>query len=278
MKLRRTKQQEESMRQETQRKLEEKRRADEQRKQQISEAVKRLEGHLKAGNPDLASLELEEVRKLDRRNPYIGAFEERIGYVRNEQEKKKVVPAAPPVEPPPAKEEETVGQSAPPALKPKDTREAHAAPKQDAAHPATSKAVSQGASKKPQILVIEDDPGTLLLIAHILNQSGYDATTLETSDEALVLLRRWVPDLIISDVNLSTSTMGGFTLYEKVRRLEHLDDVPYIVITSHADEKLQRIGKEMGIDEYLSKPVHKANLLAVVRGKLRRFGLRKKKG
>ncbi len=255
MKLRRTKQQEEPSREETQRKLEEKRKADEERKRQISDAVKRLEGHLKAGKVDLASLELEEVRKLDRRNPYIGAFEERIEHIRIEQKKNKL-------------EEEKASIIEP----------AKEAEKKIPAPPPAAKAPVSVQSGQPKILVIEDDPGTLLTISHILTKHGYDVTSLETSDEALVLLRRWIPDLIISDINLSTSSIGGFTLYEEVRRLEHLDDVPFVVLTSHADEKLQRIGKEMGIDEYLPKPVHQENLVAAVRGKLKRFGARKKKG
>jgi CheY-like chemotaxis protein len=255
MKLRRTKQQEEPSREETQRKLEEKRKADEERKRQISEAVKRLEGHLKAGKVDLASLELEEVRKLDRRNPYIGAFEERIEQIRLEQKKKSL-----------EEEKESILK---PAGMPETKKHTPSS---------TTKPPQPARSAQPKILVIEDDPGTLLAIGHILTKHGYDVTSLETSDEALVLLTRWTPDLIISDINLSTSSIGGFTLYEEVRRLEHLDDVPFVVLTSHADEKLQRIGKEMGIDEYLPKPVHQENLVAAVRGKLKRFGARKKKG
>ncbi len=121
------------------------------------------------------------------------------------------------------------------------------------------------------ILVIDDDEQMLLLISQILTHHGYQVTSLTTSDEAYALLKEWKPRLILSDIDLKTSTMGGFSLYERIRELKHLHNVPFVFLTGLNDEILVRKGKELGVDDYLTKPVSEENLIAAVKGKLKRF-------
>ncbi|MBI3112591.1 MAG: response regulator, partial [Ignavibacteriales bacterium] len=78
-------------------------------------------------------------------------------------------------------------------------------------------------------------------------------------------------DIIISDINLETSTMGGFTFYEKVRELEHLQEVPFIFLSGLSDEVLIRTGKELGVDDYITKPFSDETLIATIKGKVKRF-------
>ncbi|MEX0736340.1 MAG: response regulator, partial [Bacteroidota bacterium] len=73
------------------------------------------------------------------------------------------------------------------------------------------------------------------------------------------------------DINLETSTMGGFTFYEKVRELDHLHDVPFIFLSGLTDEVLIRAGKELGVDDYITKPFSDETLIATIKGKLKRF-------
>lgn len=121
------------------------------------------------------------------------------------------------------------------------------------------------------ILVIDDDAGMLLVIAQMLKDNGFEVTALTTSDEAYTLVKKWKPGLILCDVNLETSTMGGFSFYEKIRQLDHLREVPFIFLTGLSDEILVRTGKEMGVDDYLTKPISEENLVATIKGKLKRF-------
>ncbi len=121
------------------------------------------------------------------------------------------------------------------------------------------------------ILVVDDDEQMLLLISQILAYHGYLVTTLTTSDEAYILLKKWKPRLILSDINLETSTMGGFSFYEKIRELKHLQNVPFVFLTGLSDAILVRTGKELGVDDYLTKPISEENLVATVKGKLKRF-------
>ncbi len=129
----------------------------------------------------------------------------------------------------------------------------------------------QRGKKLPSILVIDDDTRLLSLLTDVLSNAGFDVIALPTSDEAFALLRKFRPDLILCDINLETSTMGGFTFYEKIQERPHLQDVPFVFLTGLTDEVLVRTGKELGVDDYLTKPISDATLVATLRGKLKRY-------
>jgi CheY-like chemotaxis protein len=124
---------------------------------------------------------------------------------------------------------------------------------------------------RPTLLVVDDDERLLRVVTSTLNNAGFFTTPFTTSDEALSYLKDSSPDLILCDVNLRTSSMGGFAFYEKVRELDRLQTIPFIFLSGLTDETLVKTGKELGVDDYLSKPVSEEILLATIRGKLRRY-------
>lgn len=126
--------------------------------------------------------------------------------------------------------------------------------------------------KQAKIVVVDDEEKLLELICQTLQEAGFATLPFTTSDEAYGYLKAGsVPDLILCDVNLETSTMGGFSFYEKLQWMDHLTEVPFIFLTGLADEVLIRTGKELGVDDYLTKPISDQTLVATVRGKLKRF-------
>ncbi len=92
-----------------------------------------------------------------------------------------------------------------------------------------------------------------------------------TSDEAIVALKDLTTDLIMSDINLDTSTMGGLSFYEKVRLYQHLAMVPFVFLSALWDEGMIRYGKRLGADDYLTKPISNELLLDTIRGKIKRY-------
>lgn len=130
--------------------------------------------------------------------------------------------------------------------------------------------------QRSKILVIDDDTRLLELLESSLEDNGFDVTALSTSDEAYALLRKFVPDLILCDINLETSTMGGFTFYEKVQELKNVQSIPFVFLSGLTDEVLVRTGKELGVDDYLMKPISEQTLVSTLRGKLKRFKQLKK--
>lgn len=124
---------------------------------------------------------------------------------------------------------------------------------------------------KPMLYVIDDDENTLGMIVRVLEGGGFAVQAYSTSDEALGGLKSDTPALIISDINLETSTIGGFSFYEKVRQLHHLSLVPFIFLSGMTDEGMVRYGKGLGADDYLTKPFSGDMLIDTVKGKLKRY-------
>lgn len=130
---------------------------------------------------------------------------------------------------------------------------------------------ARSASQSATLLLVDDDVRLLNLVSDILREANYVVRAFTTSDDAFKFLKENTPDMIISDINLETSTMGGFTFYEKVREMDHLQNVPFIFLSGLTDEVLIRTGKELGVDDYLTKPFSDETLLATIKGKLKRF-------
>jgi CheY-like chemotaxis protein len=126
-------------------------------------------------------------------------------------------------------------------------------------------------TRRDKLLLIDDDTRLLELLAASMESNGFDVTAVSTSDEAYMLLRKLVPDVILCDINLGTSTMSGFTFYEKIRELKNIQGIPFIFLTGLTDESLLRTGKELGADDYLLKPISEQVLVSALRGKLKRF-------
>jgi DNA-binding response OmpR family regulator len=125
--------------------------------------------------------------------------------------------------------------------------------------------------KKRKIAVIDDDLQILTLMKETLVQARYDVIRFSTSDDAYEFLKKEGVDLILCDISLETSSMNGFLFYERTRELHHMQQVPFVFITGLNDEVLMRAGKEIGVDDFLIKPIHRENLLATVRGKIKRY-------
>jgi two-component system, sensor histidine kinase and response regulator len=119
------------------------------------------------------------------------------------------------------------------------------------------------------ILVVDDEEINLDIIDDCLTPAGYKTMLVDHAVKAINVLKSGLkPDLIISDLNMPD--MNGFQFYEEVQKLESLDLVPFVFLTSMYDEEYIRYGKELGADDYLKKPFKNPDLLACIRGKLRK--------
>ncbi|OGO15202.1 MAG: hypothetical protein A2Y93_00780 [Chloroflexi bacterium RBG_13_68_17] len=121
---------------------------------------------------------------------------------------------------------------------------------------------------KQTILVVEDNLALLEGIRDLLEVSGYNALIAENAEEALKLLADNRPDLIVSDIMMPG--MDGYQFYEEVRKRPELIEVPFIFLTARGEKRDIRKGKELGADDYITKPFEEEDLLVVVRAKLAR--------
>lgn len=118
------------------------------------------------------------------------------------------------------------------------------------------------------ILVVEDQPEIRRILQLTLKAAGYSVLTAANGVEATEILAENHVDLILADIAMPL--MNGYQLYEQVRQDPALATVPFIFLTARSLDSDIRYGKEMGVDDYLVKPIHNEDLLAVVQGKLRR--------
>lgn len=115
------------------------------------------------------------------------------------------------------------------------------------------------------ILLVEDDPAIIQLVALGLRMEKFEVITAIDGREGFQLFLEKKPDLLIVDWMLPK--MDGITLCRKIRELS---DLPIIIITAKDAVQDRVEGLDTGADDYLVKPFHLDELLARVRARLRR--------
>lgn len=120
-----------------------------------------------------------------------------------------------------------------------------------------------------KILVVDDEPVIRDSIAEILHLHGYQVLTASNGIEGLEAIRQEIPDLIISDIMMPE--MNGYQFYQRVRSNSEWLWIPFIFLSAKREGEDIRFGKELGVEDYLKKPIDAEDLLAAVIGCLKRF-------
>ena len=120
-----------------------------------------------------------------------------------------------------------------------------------------------------KLLVVDDDPELRPLVGFALRQAGYLVVESSSGEEALQLLERELPDLMILDVNLPG--IDGFEVLKRTRARDAAA-LPILMLTVRGEEEDLVRGLDLGADDYLTKPFSPRTLLARVRALLRRAG------
>jgi len=118
-----------------------------------------------------------------------------------------------------------------------------------------------------KILIVDEEPDVVRLISVSfgMQQPNWQVVAASDGEEALAVLEREQPALILLDVGLPD--MSGFQVLQQIRLFS---DVPVIMLTVHDDELSKVRGLELGADDYITKPFSHLELLARVRAVLRR--------
>jgi len=133
-------------------------------------------------------------------------------------------------------------------------------------------------NSKPLIMVVDDQVDFVEGVKLILEEEGYNVWTAFNGREALDQLQqslhnddlsatiKSLPDLILADIMMPI--MDGYTLYENTQSNAHLRPIPFVFLTARTDSADIERGKELGVEDYLTKPCLPDILLASVRGQL----------
>jgi putative two-component system response regulator len=103
-----------------------------------------------------------------------------------------------------------------------------------------------------KILLVDDDPIGMELLAHFLRQSGYQTEMASNGREALEKMRFFTPRMIISDVDMPE--MNGIELCKVIRNRQSIQYTYLILLTSHTEPDSVLLGLDAGADDYLCKP------------------------
>jgi DNA-binding response OmpR family regulator len=119
-----------------------------------------------------------------------------------------------------------------------------------------------------KILVVDDDPDLLALVAFALTNAGYAVIKAADAGPAIAAFDRELPNLVLLDINLPSGS--GFDVCRTIR---DRSQVPVMMLTARGEEEDLVRALELGADDYLTKPFSPRTLLARVKALLRRAGI-----
>jgi two-component system KDP operon response regulator KdpE len=114
-----------------------------------------------------------------------------------------------------------------------------------------------------RVLVVDDEPSILRVVAANLRARGYEALTASSGNAALTVIEAQEPDCIVLDLGLPD--VGGL---EVLRRLRAWTTTPVVILTAVDDQHRRATALDLGADDYVTKPFAMTDLLARVRGAL----------
>src|SRR5438132_506721 len=119
----------------------------------------------------------------------------------------------------------------------------------------------------PLILVVDDVPDNVEILQLRLESQGYEVIAAGDGEAALTAIRDRLPDLVLLDIMMPK--LDGIATVKQLKADAALPFIPVILVTARADAKDVIAGLEAGGDDYLTKPVDQAALMARVRAMLR---------
>jgi two-component system, OmpR family, phosphate regulon response regulator PhoB len=121
-----------------------------------------------------------------------------------------------------------------------------------------------------RILVVDDEPDIVALVAYHLAKNGYRVSTASSGTDALEAAQRERPALIVLDLMLPG--MSGYEVLEQLRAGDGTRDVAVLMLTARREEQDRIQGLSLGADDYLTKPFSPQELVLRVGAILRRVG------
>jgi len=123
-------------------------------------------------------------------------------------------------------------------------------------------------SQKKRILIVDDSPTALMWQKLLLRLEEYETLTARDGVEGVRIARAERPDLILLDVSMPN--MDGFEACRALRAAPETKDIPILMVTTHSEMGNVIAGFEAGCNEYLTKPLERAEYLTKVRSYLHR--------
>jgi pilus assembly protein CpaE len=114
-----------------------------------------------------------------------------------------------------------------------------------------------------KVLIVDDDLETLRLVGLMLQRQGYEIVAASNGTQALGMARTEKPVVIILDIMMPD--LDGYEVTRQLRKDPDTTNIPIILFTAKSQTEDKLVGYEAGADDYLTKPVHPAELIAKIK-------------
>ncbi len=123
--------------------------------------------------------------------------------------------------------------------------------------------------KDIKILLVDDEPDILEIVAYNLTSEGYQVFTAKNGVDGVAMAKKREPHLIILDVMMPE--MDGMEACEKIRKIKGLENTIITFLTARGEDYSQVAGLDAGADDYINKPIRPKVLVSKVKALLRRL-------
>lgn len=121
---------------------------------------------------------------------------------------------------------------------------------------------------KKNLLLVDADPRSLRVLEVSLRKAGYNVASCGDAEQALEMVELSRPDLILSDTRLPG--MDGFDFVERLREQDDMANVPFMFLSSDGSVESKVRGLELGVEDYLTKPIYIKEIITRVNLELSR--------
>ncbi|MGV1098375.1 response regulator [Thiovibrio sp. JS02] len=121
---------------------------------------------------------------------------------------------------------------------------------------------------KETILIVEDDENIQQLVGYNLAKAGFHVLHAENGEQALAMVKREKPDLVVLDIMLPS--VSGLEVCKAVRKDPQSKATPIIMLTAKSEENDIAAGLDLGADDYITKPFSPKILISRIKAALRR--------
>jgi DNA-binding response OmpR family regulator len=118
----------------------------------------------------------------------------------------------------------------------------------------------------PEIMVVDDDPDTLSLLARYIRREGFTVVEASSGAECLRLVKERRPDVIVLD--LMMPEMDGFAVCRSLRADADTAEIPIILLTARDDVETRAEGMELGVSDFIAKPIVRQELTEKIHSQL----------
>ena len=122
---------------------------------------------------------------------------------------------------------------------------------------------------RPTVLLVEDEPAQLEMLAYNLEAEGFDVITADNGEDGLILVDENDPDLIVLDWMMPQ--LSGIEVCRRLKSNSKTRQIPVLMLSARAEEVDRVRGLETGADDYVVKPYSVIELMARVKAHLRRI-------